>query len=401
MTDPRSPITTEDEALLCALLDGELSAGDEAALLSRLDHEPALAAALDELADAIALSRNALVGGAVDDVGLGAAVAGVDFTGLAEAALASSSSSVPSSPEGAAVLTSLVVDAEATPTQVAQLTQLVQGPAADAVALFAGAVEATRAVVVAHEGVVDGLAAAAARVEADVAATERIWSLSTAAVDGVLAAADVDELVAFAGGDRGVVVQRALGAQHAGRQVGEALRAAVESPAFAALGARAGASALQVIGAEALRTASTQAPAATQAATPSTTTTLSWWSTAVAALRRGLVPLAVGAAAVVAFALVRAPSTTQPTSSTTSSATTTTNSPQAVEQAFLEIAGPKLLGGASSPVASATLLADNAADVEALDATSSTQVFETPESHITVIWVADLGDDAAPEGQGT
>jgi hypothetical protein len=48
--------------------------------------------------------------------------------------------------------------------------------------------------------------------------------------------------------------------------------------------------------------------------------------------------------------------------------------------------------------ADAVLLADNAAEVQALAATSRTLVFETPESHITVIWVDDLG---AVEGQGT
>jgi anti-sigma factor RsiW len=396
VTDLRSPLTTEDEALLCALLDGELSADDEAVVLSRLEREPALAAALDELASALALTHRALADDAVP--------ADVDFAGLAEAALASSSSPVPSSLAGAAVLASLVVDGAATSAQVEQLAGLVaeSSAAADAAAVVVGTAEATRAVV-AHDAVVKGvageLAAAAARIQADVVLTERVWSLSTSAADGVLAATERDELLALAGGERGVVVEGALGAQLAGRHVGEALRAAAQSPAFAALAARAGASALQVVAADAARTAA--APVSATVAAPTT----SWWSSALALVRgafawRAALPLAAGAAAVVAVVAVRAPSTP----ATTTATSTTTNSPQAVEQAFLEIVGPKVLGAApvAAPVAdSAPLLADNAAFVETLDATASTQVFETPDSHITVIWVADLGDDAAPEGQGT
>jgi hypothetical protein len=52
-------------------------------------------------------------------------------------------------------------------------------------------------------------------------------------------------------------------------------------------------------------------------------------------------------------------------------------------------------GGAELPV-----IEDNTADVEAIDATGTTMVFETAASNITVIWVAGL-DDEEPGEQGT
>jgi hypothetical protein len=48
------------------------------------------------------------------------------------------------------------------------------------------------------------------------------------------------------------------------------------------------------------------------------------------------------------------------------------------------------------------LLSDNSADVEAIDATGTTMVFQTAESNITVIWLAGLDDDVVDAGeQGT
>ena len=46
------------------------------------------------------------------------------------------------------------------------------------------------------------------------------------------------------------------------------------------------------------------------------------------------------------------------------------------------------------------VIADNTADVEAIDATGTTMVFETAASNITVIWVAGLDEDERGE-QGT
>ena len=48
------------------------------------------------------------------------------------------------------------------------------------------------------------------------------------------------------------------------------------------------------------------------------------------------------------------------------------------------------------------VLGDNDADVEAIDATGTTMVFQTAESNITVIWVAGLDEDGPDSGeQGT
>ena len=84
-----------------------------------------------------------------------------------------------------------------------------------------------------------------------------------------------------------------------------------------------------------------------------------------------------------------------------SSESSSSSEQAALQQAVVDVVGPRLLEQDTTVVAApadAVLLADNAAEVQALDATSRTLVFETPESHITVIWVDDLG---AVEGQGT
>ncbi len=408
MTPPRSPLPTEDEALLGALLEGELSAADEAVVLDRLQREPALLAHLEALAATVAATQRTL---AVDDGATNALLAGLGDRVLAVV----DPTGTPTTGDGAVALASLVSDGEASAAHAARLDHILETTPVVAGVDGAGIVDAvaatlatTLAVRAALDGAraeppasllsagaeqVDALQASCARVAAGVARTERAWALSAAALDGALTGDERDELASLAGAADGDVVLDALRTQRDGRFVGELLSAAADSAAFVALAARAGQSALQVIAAEQAHSAATAARTtpASSALVHSSARAPSWWQGWAALARRALFPLAVGVAAVVAFVGVRGPSSSSPPTA-------------ALEQAFLDVVGPQLLDRdttvAAVPV-DLPLLADNAAVVEALDATASTQVFETPESHITVIWVADLGDDAAVQGQGT
>jgi len=82
-------------------------------------------------------------------------------------------------------------------------------------------------------------------------------------------------------------------------------------------------------------------------------------------------------------------------------------------RAWREVVGPEQVltgaaikaryGPGTTPVEReipALVMPGTTAEVQAIDATARTMVFETPESHITVIWVDDL-DGSHPEGQGT
>jgi hypothetical protein len=154
----------------------------------------------------------------------------------------------------------------------------------------------------------------------------------------------------------------------------------------AAYASRAGQAALQAIAAT--------TPAVQPARAPARPTTTPWASL-VALLRRGFIPVAVGSAAVLAFTVLRGAADDGGTADDAASGAV------AVQQAFVDIVAPQLLAKDTTVLLAQTdapVLADNTAEVQALDATSKTLVFETPESHITVIWVDDLG---AAEGQGT
>ncbi|MDP2344217.1 MAG: hypothetical protein Q8O67_24880 [Deltaproteobacteria bacterium] len=379
----------DELALLSAFLDGELSSSEEAALLHKLSQNPLLQDALDELADQIVSTQRLLAPSpagswpsyrstADDDADPSLDIAARVMAEIDAAAMADSASSVEH-------LSSLALDGAATPAQSRRLDQLLETHADTAFA-FAAAVDVTRAAV--H---VDGVPEVARSLEtlpdhvlAKVERTERAWALSAGAVDGQLSAAEENELAGLCGADGALLVELETQQQHT-HHVAEALRAAADSPAFLRYAERAGAAALQAI-------AATQLQQAPKPQTTTTTAPLSLLARIKATLGQGFAPLMAASVAALAFVVI---GKSEP-------ATTSNPEPGAfaeLQKQFLDVVAPVVLAeNRSVPTAELAVLRDNTADVMALDATSTTMVFSTAESNITVIWVAGFDDDAEEQG---
>ena len=385
------------DALLSAFLDGELDAVAEQELLCRLEQEPALQDALDELAQAMAATRRALHDDGDDIDVLAAVLAGLPADDVAD------------SVEGAETLAWLVADGAADDAQHRRLdTLLNQYPdeTAEAVAFL----DATRATLNTPAEVVAGaLSRLPDHVGARVARTERAWSLSAGAADGALNAAEIEELVGLCSDhDLAATFEATVAARvdAAGvhRGVTEVLAAFAASPEVEHLAARAGAAALQVIAAEAA-----QSSAVRTTTTTTTAPAIGVWAKIRGAFGQGFIPLVAASAAAVAFVVVDRVQTDPGSGNGRDGAVAVAAidaekaklSLAEFRDAFVETVGlVAMANNTVLPDGNLPVIADNGADVETLDAAGTTMVFQTAESNITVIWVAGLDDDSAEE-QGT
>ena len=397
-------------ALLSAFLDGELGATEERALLTRLEQDPALQDALDALAEQMATTHR-VVAGLGNDLArdldgdlLGAVLAGLPADAVA------------ATPEGAAVLANLVADGESSADQHGRLEALLGGADRDATEASVHAtidvltfIAVARAATNAPASVVSAaLARLPEQVLARVERSERGYALAAAAADGALDESETNELLHLVDDDvelfgllRSAVDDR-VNVAGADRAIAEALAALPVSPAWARLAERAGASALQVIAADAARAATTTTSTTTEATISravEAAQAMSLWARVRLAFSQGLVPLAAASAAAIAFVA---------TSSLTPDAAGPVAGPVSqlaeVQQALRDALEPVILS--HNPVVTDAevqpLLSDNSADVEAIDATGTTMVFQTAESNITVIWLAGLDDEVVDAGeQGT
>ncbi len=392
MSDAHLP--EEPMALLSAFLDGELNAADEAALLRRLQQEPALQDALDALATTMAAAQSALRNDHEDVDVLAAVMAGLAARDVAFTV------------EGTETLAWLVADGAADAEQTLRLDTLLSKYPDEATESLAF-VEATRATL---SSPADVMHAALARlpdhIGARVARAQRGWSLSAGAADGALSAAELEELVGLASNDNDVAadLEAAVAARvdvaGVDRAVTEVLLAFAASAEVEALGARAGAAALQAIAAEAAqgRAAAARTVAASVTATPAAP---SLWARLRSAFTQGWLPLVGASAAAVAFLVVgRAPVDAVDAGADTGA----DHAAKLAEfsDAFVKAVEPMAMANNTALPEHAELpvLADNGADVESIDAAGNTMVFQTAESNITIIWIAGL-DDAAAEEQGT
>lgn len=358
--------------MLSAYLDGELSAADEARVMDALSQDEELLQAFEAMS-AARVSSEALGLRPDEAQALTAAVVA-----------ATAPSETPATVDGALQLAQLALDGEGDHEQLqaARLDALLlEKPAfAPAVAGFVASAEAAHVAVSAVADVPAvraGLRAVPDHVDAQVAARERLGLLASAALDDALLApeaGELDALLAARASDADTVVALA-----ASLHVGEALTSAAASPAFTRLAARAGAAALQVLDAEeAQRQAAAARPKpAPEAAAPSLLASL--W----AFLKGAGAPLGLAGAAAALFLLVQTGPASDKRDDQVASA-------QARKALFDALA--KNVLDDTAPAGDLPLLADNSADVEAIDATSSTVVFSTESSNITVIWVADAGD---------
>ena len=384
MSVNRSPDDLE-MALLSAFLDGELSPKDEASLLATLAQRPDLQDALDDLADQIAAAQTAFRNEDESSSLISARV----MAELDPAAL-------PADRDAAETLASLAKDGASTAAQARRLDEMVGNDArlADAVASFIAAADVSRAAVAVDDqaDVLRSLATLPDHVLARVERTERGWALSMGAIDGQLNAAETNELAGLCGADDDLFASLYFQMQH-GLHAGEALRAAADSPAFLQYAEKAGAAALQAIAALQVNEAARPATAATKTTTTVTrVTTVTWAVRARTWLSQSAAPLFAATAALVAFIVIG------------KSEPVTTAHPEpggfaSLQQAFVDVVQPLLLAdNRAVPNGELAVIVDNAADVEAIDATSTTMVFSTSESNITVIWVAGLEDDDESAG---
>ncbi len=404
---PDGPGSSDELALLSAFLDGELSAREEADLLETLSQRPDLQDALDDLAEQIAGTvhlRGALVDEEADG-NIGALIAARVMAELDPQAL-------PADVEAAETLAQLCRDGAATPAQQRRLEQLLDTPSpmqadlADAVASFVAAADVARAAVSvdAAPSFAGSLQSLPDHVLAKVERTERGWALSAAAVDGELGAAEVNELAGLCGADDGIFAELSLQSCHA-LHVGEALRAAADSPQFMRLAERAGAAALQAIGAVQLQQSQQQTRSVTTSSMTSSMTSSTTGPSLLERLRGlmgsafgGAAPLLGATAALFAFVIIGKGTTPSPSLPDPALAA---NAFAALQQAFVDAGEPIVMAdNRAVPNTELAVIGDNSADVEAIDATGTTMVFSTAESNITVIWVAELDDETDKE-QGT
>lgn len=364
--------------MLSAYLDGELPASDEALVLDALSQDPELLVAFEAMTAAMteALRLPELSRAEADDVTAGVLAA-------------THPSEVPETVAGALELASLSIDDCLDDRGTARLQLLLestQEPAlAPAIAGFVASVDAVRAttrapgtapsVLASLRHVADHVDAIVSADLADLAARERAFVLASGALDDELAPAEWAELQAAYAVDRGDLVDVA-GFAH----LGEGLRAASSSPAFLPYAQRAGAAALQALAAVALQSATASSGAPAKAAgTRAVVVTEPLWARVWRAVSSARTPLGFAMAAGALFFVLSGPAPVV-----------------AVANAPDRDAGRRALMTALAATPALTdapvtgdlpLLADNSADVEALDATDTTVVFSTEGSNITVIWV--------------
>ncbi|MCC7112518.1 MAG: zf-HC2 domain-containing protein [Deltaproteobacteria bacterium] len=362
MTPASSPDRDTLLMMLSAYLDGELSAAEEVVVQEALERDPELLLAFE------ALSRARLPG---------AALGGDAAAALTASILAATSGEVPATAAGVQQLASLAMDGALDEAHTRQLDRtLAEHPTL--APLAEGLVATTEAVQVAARAVGEAAAAKGLlqpvpeRVERAVAAADRAGALVSGALDGALSADEAAELAAALPGAVELVAPLA-----AARHAGEALAAAAQSPVFQKAAQRAGEAALHVLAAEAARAA----PAA-----PSTPRAVEHPGL-LARLRRVLggltVPLGFAASAAALFFVLREPG----------SASSDLAAREAAKKALFDALAPTVVADSVDlAAADLPLLADNSADVEAIDATGTTMVFATEQSNITVIWIADDGD---------
>lgn len=370
-----SPPSDAQLMLMSALLDGELSAAEEAEALDALSQNPQLLEAFE----AMSAARLALepTGRLSDDD---------SHALLASVMAATSPAALPLTLDGALQAAQLAVDGCEPPDFSSQLDALLQQPgAAPAVAGFLASVEASRAAlgaVASLPAVMEGLRAVPDHVAALVAADERAGMLTSAALDDALSPAEARELEGLLPDADDVLAL--VGAHHAG----EALRAASASAAFNRLAARAGEAALHAIEAEAVRAAARPTGEGGHALRdePGLIARLSALFGVVRA------PLAFAGAAFALFFVVRSER------SDVRDGLPLGDGRVAHQQAEREILDVWTRAVFAEAPASGELplLADNSADVEAIDSAGNTVVFATESSNITVIWVS-----TTDEEQGT
>ena len=395
-----APPPAEPMELLSAFLDGELNVVDEAALLRRLEQEPALQDALDALAETMAAAQSVLRN---DELNLRDEI---DILSTVMAGLAAKD--VADTVEGTETLAWLVADGAANAEQLHRLDTLLNRYPDEATEALAF-VEAARATLSCPAEVMQAaLSRLPDHIGARVARAERGWSLSAGAADGALSAAEIEELVGLASNDDGLAdsLEAAVAARvdvaGVDRAVTEALLAFAGSVEVEVLAARAGAAAVQAIAAEAAQQTSR---ATTTTATTATSTSISVWAKLRSAFTQGWLPLAAAGAAAVAFMVVDVDGDVATDRIAAAAAAATIDQAAKLAEfrdAFMQAVEPVAMANNTILVDSAALpvLADNGADVETLDAAGNTMVFQTAESNITIIWVAGLDDDDAEE-QGT
>lgn len=372
-------------AMLSAFLDGELSPAEEASLLDQLAQRPDLQDALDALATGIAARTASFADADLD---------AVDADALAARILGDIDAAAIESSAGAALaLSQSVVDGVASAGQTQRLNQLIDAGFADVTAGFVATIDVTRAATGSAEvQVAAALARLPDHVMAKVERQERAWALTAGAVDGQLSAAEAQELVGLVGADA-AHYDSLVDAHAHSLHVGEALRAAAESPAFVAAAEKAGAAAMQAIFAvqknESERSAKATSTSTTTAAPSFAARLRGWFSSGPVG------PLvAAGAAAGVFIVLSRPepPTTASPDPGAFA----------ALQQAFLDAAAPVVLAdNRALEGGELAVIGDNSADVLAIDGTNSTVVFATAESNITVIWVDGIDAEDDDKEQGT
>lgn len=382
------PIDADTIALLSAFLDGELGVVEEQDLLQRLEQEPALQDALDALASQLALTQRVIGSMEADGDLLGGVLAGLPPEAV-------------DGPEGATVLSWLLADGEADGARQSRVDELIDREA-DAVTDSLAFVDVTRLAAAAPEGAVSAhLSRLPDLVTARVERTERGWSLAAGAADGALSATETDELATLVGVDADLLdsLQHAVAARvheaGAHRAIGDALSAFATSPQVARLAEKAGSAALQAIAAN-TAIESRVRPAAAGTTSTSTTTSVSLWARVRLVFAQTFVPVAAASAAAAAFFVLGAgePDVAGPA---------TGGHLAEVQRALYDVLEPVVLAQ-NTMLANAVelpVISDNTADVEAIDASGTTMVFETAASNITVIWVAGLDDEDERGEQGT
>lgn len=380
MPRPLPPPNDAQLMMLSAFLDGELTPAEETQIFDAMSQNPQLLDAFEAMTAAHVGRMNALVEPSAEEAD--ALVASI--------MAATSPAEIPASVDGALQFAQLALDGVDVDhaAQAALAAALSKPGAAPAVSGFVASAEATQAAlraVSAVPSVVESLRAIPDHVGARVAAAERFGILASACLDDALTPSESSELDGLLA--RGAVffdpdeVPALMGALHAA----EALRVASTSTAFARLGAKAGEAALHVIEAERVQAVQTQParPVRTVEPAPSLFARLG----ALFAATRA--PLAFAGAAFALFFVVGR-----------SAETVTTPSDDDVRRDILA-AWERVVDDDDSrgtDIARAygdlPLLADNSADVEAIDSAGTTVVFATESSNITVIWV----DVEAEEG---
>ncbi|MBI1946337.1 MAG: hypothetical protein HYS27_11600 [Deltaproteobacteria bacterium] len=368
MSQPSHP---DRDALLMkisAYLDGELSAEDERLVLDALSRDAELLSAFE------AMSAARLPG---------ATLGADDAETLTASVLAATGHAAPATAGGAAQLASLAMDDALDEAGMRRLELVLHERPALAGGVL-GLLAAAEAVQVAGRAAAELPASAVALRERSqhvidaVAADERLGTLVSGAFDGELTTTENTELTA------GLArAADAVASLRAARFAGEALAAASHSAPFLVAASKAGEAALHVVAAEQARAAAGGPAALHETARPEARPGL------LARLRHALgglsAPLAFAATAATIFFVLREPG----------SASSDLAAREAAKKALFDALAPAVIADSldlASAAGELPLLADNAADVEAIDATSTTMVFATEQSNITVIWVADLDD---------